>query len=131
MIRNVEPWAASILNVFGSTPSDIIEYLKQAINCAVWLKKNTDCRILRYEDLLRPSVELSAWLTENLGLPFDVAGVSNALAVDLQEGTRLKSKRSAGQGDISARLAEVTRLWRTFAPREQLEFLGLADLAPA
>ena len=39
MIRNVRPWAESILSVFGSMPIDVIEYLNQAIDCAVWLRK--------------------------------------------------------------------------------------------
>ena len=95
LIRQFIPWAISMARTFGHTPDAIYGSYNTALKFYKYLKKNTDCLLLRYEDLNEnnqiPLEKLSIFLNVNVRDDFKFNYGLNS-----QDGSFVKTMRDHG-----------------------------------
>lgn len=93
LTRDFPSWCESNMRAFGgSLQENFVTYL-QSLKALKWLQKNTECLVIRYEDLERdPMTEISKLAgIFNLNINPDV--LRNILERDSQEGTEIAKNK--------------------------------------
>lgn len=126
IIRNFCEWAESWIKVFRVSAIDCLEIYTQSLRCYEYLRKNSDCFLIKYEDLQMENKVLLDELAEFLSLKNSV-DLSAVFEKDSQEGSHLQ--RANYQGSISSVNRESLRmLWKLKMPTELLELNNLSYL---
>jgi hypothetical protein len=126
LIRRFPSWASSMLRVSNLSPQRLVTRYIEGLRCLQWLRQNTDCHLLTYEDLESPEADAFADAAQFLGLaPSDE--MRDALSTDSQAGTPL-SRRAFKERTAPAHLLEqAVRLWTARGPVDLVEELSLSD----
>jgi hypothetical protein len=84
-----------------------------ALSCYDFLRRNSDCHLMRYEDLMAdPNAACSA-LAEFLGCEIAPGAIAAAMKKDSQEGTPLAQGKRDETPDSERRLAKTLALWNS------------------
>jgi hypothetical protein len=127
LIREFGPWANSTLRASALSPQRLVQRYVEGVRCLGWLKRNTDCHLLSYEDFIADPVGTLDETAAALGVVIDPAGANAALKTDAQAGTSLSQKRLAGRAQPPAAiLARALDLWMETRPTAVLREVGLA-----
>jgi hypothetical protein len=127
MIRSFKPWLVSTLRVSKHPPRTIVERYIEGLRCFAWLRRNTECTLVGYEDLTADPVAALQNVASALGAPLDSARVRAALKSDAQSGTALAQARLV-ERELPAELVDRTlELWMEARPKTLLAELGLAE----
>jgi hypothetical protein len=111
MIRQFEPWARSVGQLFRVTPAYLLREYRQSLRCYTYLRRHTSCHLLRFEDLLAQRHQEMARLSDFLGRDITPTAVDEAMAVRSQTGTRVERASEQGVARWAAMKDEVLRLW--------------------
>jgi hypothetical protein len=113
MTRKFESWARSTGRTFRNAPSKMIGKYFTALSCYDFLRRNSDCHLMRYEDLMAdPNAACSA-LAEFLGCEIASGAIAAAMKKDSQEGTPLAQGKRDETPDSERRLAKTLALWNS------------------
>jgi hypothetical protein len=127
MTRDFEPWARSTLRHFSGGPSRAVAKYLRAMRCYDFLRKNTDCHLLHYEELVRDPVTTCDRLGRFLGKTIPREAVAAAMNRDSQAGTPLaRDARKERQG-WEAILDQTLQLWGSRRATPQRRQLPLYD----
>ncbi len=111
LTRDFPSWCESNMRAFGgSLQENFVTYL-QSLKALKWLQKNTECLVIRYEDLERdPMTEISK-LAGIFNLNINPDALRNVLERDSQEGTEIaknKIKKSISPESIES----IQKFWQ-------------------
>ena len=127
IIREFKSWAASTLRASALTPKTVVDRYVEGLRCLRWLKRNTDCYVLRSEDLVADPQHALCGISTPLGFSIDAARLKKTLRQDAQEGTPLARKRLSERQIEPGALDSAARLWATTRSKDLLTELGLSD----
>ena len=126
MTRGFEAWARSNQRAFRNGARKAVGKYLRAMTCEAWLKKNSRCHVLRYEDLQSDPLGTAAALGRFLWRDIPPAVVEATMKEDSQEGTPLEQ---GARGDVPGwerRLDETMALWNSAKVRRIRDRLGAA-----
>ena len=113
MIRRFESWARSTGRTFRNGPRKMIGKYLNALACLDFLRKNTSCHIIRYEDLMANPATTSRALGQFLQSEIDPSRVTLAMKKDSQSDTPLAQGRRGETSDFEERLEKTLALWNS------------------
>ena len=90
MTRGFESWARSNGRAFRNGAQKSVGKYLRAIGCYAWLKQNSDCHLVRYEDLLDDAPAAMAALGRFLGGAIAPDAVNAIMKEDSQAGTPVR-----------------------------------------
>ena len=125
MMRSFEDWARSTARVFAPSPGKAVRKYMRTLKCHAYLAANSDCHLLKYEDLAHNSEEMAAVLGRFLGATIGCEAVRQALAANAQNDTPLMTRCRPGW---QARFDGIMRLWRSPRLVSARARLGLSPL---
>jgi predicted O-linked N-acetylglucosamine transferase (SPINDLY family) len=125
--RKFLPWSQSRLKAFSNDMQSNIGIYNQSLKTYEWLKNNTDCLLLRYEELSLENTELFERIGRFFGVSVDVSSLEGIFAEDSQKGTALASSNLKKEFSQEVE-KEILRVWGKHVPRTLLESLDLTDL---
>ena len=128
MTREFESWARSNGKAFGNAaPKSVGKYMR-ALGCYAWLRRNSDCHALRYEDLLADAPAAMAALGRFLVREISPEAVLSTMTEDSQEGTPLAQGARAGRPGWEKRFDETMALWNSARVRRARDRLDVDEL---
>jgi len=127
MIRSFKPWLLSTLRVSRRPPRAIVERYIEGLKCFAWLRRNSECTLVSYEDLTADPVATLQNVASAVGARLDAAGVTAALKSDAQSGTVLARARLAEREPSADVLRRALEVWMEARPTALLAELGMAD----
>ena len=113
MFRGFESWARSNARTFGSGPGKSVGKYLRALRCYAYLRKNSACHLVRFEDLQKDSQPACEKLGAFLGASIPAAAVARAKAHDSQEGTPLELGRRRRNRAWEVKFDAAMRLWHS------------------
>ncbi len=113
MIRQFEPWARSVSQSFRVGPGWLAGEYRRSLECYAYLRENTDCHFLCYEDFVEQPHQTMAALARFLGREIPDEAIDRALSVRSQAGTRLEQVSAAGKARWGAIRDETLRIWKS------------------
>jgi len=113
MTRNFADWARSTERIFRNAPAKMIGKYFAALSCYDFLRRNGDCRLIRYEDLTADPYSVCRGLAAFLGREISAMAIDAAMKKDSQEGTPLAQGRRDETSDSERRLAQTLALWNS------------------
>ena len=127
MSRGFESWARSNGRAFRNGAHKAVAKYLRALRCHAWLKQNSDCHLLRYEDLLAAPLATMDALAQFLGRDIAAEAVASTMKEDSQRGTPLSRGARADQPGWERRLDETMALWNSARLKRARDRLGMAD----
>jgi hypothetical protein len=127
VIRHFPAWAASRFSAFNNPLEDNLKLYLGALAALRWLRANTDCLVIRYEQLIPGNTALPHDLAAFLGLGRPDVDLAAVFARDAQAGIAPARDNRTVMVNDETRQA-IAALWASKAPRALLEELGLGDL---
>lgn len=128
MTRRFESWARSNGRAFRNGAQKSVGKYLRAMRCYVWLKQNSDCHLLTYEDLLAAPHAATAALERFLGHGIAAAAVTATMKEDSQDGTPLAQGARGDQAGWERRLDETMALWNSARLKRARDRLGVDEL---
>jgi hypothetical protein len=128
MTRAFEAWARSNGRAFRNGAAKSVRKYLSALSGYAWLKANSDCHVVHYEQLLAAPQEQAAALGRFLGRDISAAAVTSTMKEDSQDGTPL---RRGARGDLPGwerRFDETMALWNSAKVRRARAMLGVEEL---
>lgn len=125
LIRAFETWAASMLRATVLTPQRLVDRYLQGLRCLRWLLDNSNCRLIRYEDLLANPENVLGEAATHLSVTLERHRLKTVLNRDAQIGSPLAREKMRGQE--SRGLAEALALWSSAEPSALLRSVGLGS----
>ncbi len=127
LTRNFQPWCESVMRVFGSTmESNLAQYI-DSLKALRWLKSNTDCLAIQYEDLQNNPEMVCQRLIGFLGIEPAVHDLSEVLSHDSQADSEL-ARTNFFEPLPLATIDAIADMWCRHAPMKLLEELKLTHL---
>jgi hypothetical protein len=128
MTRGFEAWARSNQRAFRNGPAKTVGKYLSALKGYAWLRANSRCHVVRYEDLVAAPEATARALGAFLGR--DISGVAAVATMkeDSQRGTPLEQ---GARGDLPGweqRFQETMALWNSAKVCRLREGLGAEDL---
>ena len=127
MIRSFKPWLLSTLRVSRRPPRTIVDRYIEGLKCFAWLRRNTECTLVSYEDLTADPVATLQIVASALGARLDPARVTAAMKSDAQSGTALARAKLVEREPSADALRRALEIWMEARPAALLAELGLAD----
>jgi hypothetical protein len=127
LTRGFESWARSTIRVFRARPRDTVSRYLRALRCYAWLKANTDCHLLRYEDLVSRADATRATLATFLGHEISRESFAAAMAEQSQSGTPLELSRRPAHSRFDQLLDRTIALWNSRPLRGTRRLLPLYE----
>jgi hypothetical protein len=126
MIRAFKSWAASFLRVSTRKPQSIVTTYIEGLRCLQWQRRETDCLLVKYEDLTADPPRELARILAALGMQGSVSLPENVRRKDSQADTPLS--RKATEREVPAGVLQQTLdLWSEARPGALLADVGLAE----
>jgi len=113
MTRAFADWARSTERTFRNAPSKMIGKYFTALSCYDFLRRSSDCHLIRYEDLMADPQAACRKLATFLGHDISANAIDAAMKKDSQEGTPLAQGRRDETPDSERRLAKTLALWNS------------------
>ena len=113
MTREFESWARSNVRTFRNGPAKTVRKYLSALAGYDYLRQNSDCLLLRYEDLMRDAAAFGRRLGAFLNTDIPVETIASAMKKDSQEGTPLAQGVRAGPPNWEQRLEKTLLLWNS------------------
>ena len=113
MIRRFESWARSTEYAFRNGPRKAVGKYLRALACLDFLRKNTDCHLIRYEDLTTDPGATCKSLGHFLQSEIAPSAVAHAMKKDSQTDTPLAQGRRGETSDSEDRLEKTLALWNS------------------
>lgn len=89
LYRDFAPWARSSLRAFDLGANLTVAKYAMALRCLSFLRRHSDCLVIRYETLVRQPAETCKRLERFLERPIDTRRARRAFVEDAQTGTPL------------------------------------------
>ena len=128
MTRDFESWARSNGKAFGNAAAKSVGKYMRALGCYAWLRRNSDCHTLRYEDFLTDAPAAMAALGRFLGREISPEAARSTMKEDSQEGTPLAQGTRAGRPGWEKRFDETMALWNSARVRRARDRLDVDEL---
>ena len=128
MTRDFEAWARSNIRAFRNSPGKSVRKYMRAVAAYAWLKRNSDCHLVRYEDLLADPGATTTALATFLGRAIAPEAVAAAMTEDSQEGTPLEQGARPDLPGWERRFADTMALWNSDRLRMARDRLGVDEL---
>jgi hypothetical protein len=113
MFRSLESWARSTCRTFRPDSGKAVRKYMRALECYAFLKRNSDCHVVRYEALLSNPADACAALSRFLGAANPVEAVVRARERDTQEGTPLERSICRERTGWEVRFNATVHLWHS------------------
>jgi hypothetical protein len=113
MTRGFEAWARSTGRTFRNPPAKMIGKYLTALSCYDYLRRNSDCHLLRYEDFLADPLVACRSLGVFLGCEISATAIAEAMKKDSQEGTPMAQGSRDETPASERRLAQTLALWNS------------------
>src|SRR5262249_20067012 len=97
MTRDFESWARSNGRAFRNGPRKSVSKYMRALSAYAWLKRNSNCHLVRYEDLLAHATTTMAGLGAFLDQGISPIAVAATMKEDSQSGTPLEQGARSDQ----------------------------------
>jgi len=128
MTRGFEGWARSNGRAFRNGAAKSVRKYLTAMSGFAWVRRNSDCHLIRYESLLaEPQVEAAA-LARFLGREISAQAVSSTMNEDSQLGTPLQRGARPDLPGWERRFDETMALWNSAKVRRARAALGVEEL---
>ncbi len=128
MTRGFEAWARSNGRAFRNGARKSVRKYLTAMSGYAWVKRNSDCHLVRYERLMaEPSAEAAA-LAAFLGRAIPAGAVSSTMKEDSQDGTPLQRGARSDLPGWERRFDATMALWNSAKVRRAREGLGVEEL---
>ncbi len=128
MTRGFESWARSNGRAFRNPAAKSVGKYMRALECYGWLRRNSDCHLVRYEDLLADPVTVTAALGRFLGREIAPETVASTMTEDSQEGTPVAQGARPDRPGWEKRFDETMALWNSDRVRQARDRLDLDEL---
>jgi hypothetical protein len=128
MTRDFESWARSNGRAFRNGARKSVGKYMRALTAYAWLKRNSNCHLVRYEDLLTDATTTMGQLGAFLGQTISAAAVAATMREDSQSGTPLEQ---GARGDLPGwekRFADTMALWDSDKVKRARDSLGVDEL---
>ena len=113
MIRQFESWARSTGRTFRNGPRKMVAKYLTALTCYDYLRRNSDCHLILFEDLMadpnRCCIELGRFLQVEITPP----ALASAMKKDSQTGTPLAQGKRGDTPLSNERLEKALALWNS------------------
>jgi len=113
MTRKFDDWARSTGRTFRNAPSKMVTKYFTALSCYDYLRRNCDCHLIRYEDLMADPTMACRELAIFLGCEIAAGAIDAAMKKDSQEGTPLARGNRGETPGSERRLAQTLALWNS------------------
>ena len=113
MTLEFESWARSNVRTFRNGLGKTVRKYLSALAGYDHLRQNSDCLLLRYEDLMRDAAAFGRRLGAFLNAEIPVETIASAMKKDSQEGTPLAQGVRADPPDWEERLEKTLSLWNS------------------
>ena len=127
MTRNFQHWCESVVRAFGTTPESNLAQYFVSLDALRWLRFNSDCMAIEYEDVQGNAREVCGRLAEFLQLELDNPALDVVLNMDSQVDTPI-ARKNLVQTLPTETVEAIGRLWSANAPRALIDELGLRHL---
>jgi hypothetical protein len=125
LVREFAPWAASMQRATTLSPERLVARYLEGIRCLAWLRRNTDCHLLLYEDLVSDPQNAIGAVASALDLELDPRRMKVAFKRDAQLGSPL-SRKAVGERPLDTqRHAAALALWADAKSAARLKEVGL------
>jgi hypothetical protein len=128
MTRDFEAWARSTGRAFRNGPAKAVAKYMRAASAYAWLKRHSDCGLIRYEDLLTQPDTTTHALGIFLGRTLPPDTVAATMKEDSQEGTPLEQGARVDQPGWEKRFAATMALWNSDRLKRARDRLGVDEL---
>ena len=128
MTRDFEGWARSTGRAFRNGPRKAVNKYLTAMTCYKHLLNNSDCHLLRYEDLVAEPSRVCRSLGQFLNVEISPEAVFSAMATDSQQGTPLEQGARGGDEIAEQRVQKTLDLWNSNKVRRIRDRLGLSRM---
>ena len=128
MTRGFEGWARSNGRAFGNAAAKSVGKYMRTLDCYAWLRRNSACHLVRYEDLLIDAPGTMAALAGFLRREISPASVASTMKEDSQEGTPLAQGARAGRPGWEKRFDETMALWNSARVKRARDRLDVDEL---
>jgi hypothetical protein len=113
MTREFQSWARSTEQTFRNSPRKTVRKYLTALACRDFLRRNSDCHLLRYEDLMSDPDVARRGLEGFLQVGVSSAALARAMNKDSQEGTPLARGARGDTPGADERLEKTLSLWNS------------------
>lgn len=113
MTRQFESWARSTGRVFRNAPRKMVGKYLTALACYDFLRKNSDCHLIRYKELMTDPNATCAALGRFLRAEISPAALVQAMKKDSQTNTPLAQGRRGETPGSDERLEKTLALWNS------------------
>ncbi|MEI9995010.1 MAG: hypothetical protein WDM91_10480 [Rhizomicrobium sp.] len=128
LTRGFEAWTRSNERAFRNGAHKSVGKYLRALRCYSWLKHNSMCHPMRYEDLQADPLAAAAALSGFLGRDISAAAVLSTMKEDSQDGTPLRQGARPDRPGWERRFDETMALWNSARVREVRDRLDVEDL---
>ena len=128
MMRNFESWALSTGRTFRNGPRKTVNKYLRALSGYGYLRQNSDCHLLRYEDLMADPSGSCRSLGKFLQVEIEPAAVAAAMKNDSQEGTPLAQDARGDTSGWEQRQQDTLALWNSDRIKRIRLGLGLSGM---
>ena len=130
MTRSFESWALSTGRAFHNGPRKTVDKYLRALSCYAYLRRNSDCHLMRYEDLMADPSGSCRALGKFLQVEIEPAAVAAVMKKDSQEGTPLAQGARAVTLGWEQHLQDTLAMWNSDSVkriRGRLDLAGMGD----
>ena len=128
MTRQFESWARSNGRAFRNGPKKSVGKYMRAISAYAWLKRNSDCHLVHYEDLLEDASTTMAKLGAFIDHTISPSNVAATMKEDSQGGTPLEQGIRADRPGWEKRFEGAMALWNSDNVKRARDRLGVDEL---
>ena len=113
LTRSFEAWVKSNAKTFGNDARKSVAKYLRALNCYSYLKRNSTCHVLHYEELEADPVPTTRALGTFLGRDIGQDAVRDAMMKDSQGGTPLGKEERRERPGWERRFEDAVALWNS------------------
>ncbi len=113
MTRDFESWARSNARAFRNPAAKSVRKFLTALRCAAWLRANSDCLVLAYDDLMADPSGVAAGLGRFLGREIPATAVLSTMKEDSQDDTPLRKGGRVDRPGWERQFDETMALWNS------------------
>ncbi|HEY0105725.1 MAG TPA: hypothetical protein VGB91_06530 [Rhizomicrobium sp.] len=124
MTRDFEAWARSNTRAFRNPAAKSVRKYLTALRCAAWLRQNSDCHVVRYEDLLADPAAVAGALGRFVGCTIPPAAVASTMTEDSQDDTPLEKGGRIDRPGWERRFDQTMALWNSAKVKGICDRLG-------
>ncbi len=128
MTRGFEDWARSNGRAFRNGPGKSVGKYMRSLACYAWLKRNSDCRLLRFEDLLAKPLGVADALGRFLGRAIPPDAVLSTMTEDSQADTPVARGARPARPGWEKRFDATMALWNSARVRRARDRLDVDEL---